>query len=252
MFHQEFRSMAILRNYLAGRNPLEGQGLDIPALFNEAGWAGWLSGFLAGVLVYRLGLWCSRATAKAYGLPGVKREGWAAGSVSGDLAWGGMAVLMVAGLVLTQAGMAGVLSVIGVSGVLGVLALVDWKTGYLPDALTQPLLWAGLCWSWLGLGVSVGQALGGAMGAYVFLAVLFRVYWWIRRQEGMGYGDIKLAAALGAWVGGSFIIELLLLACLFGIVLAPVRGGFQGFDTAFPFGPCLALSGVLFLVLLAP
>ena len=251
MFHQEFGSVAILRNYPAGRNPLDISGLNLTALWNDGGWVWLLSGFFAGVLVYWFGLRCSRLTARAFELTAVQTAG-SIGSLRGGLLWGGMMVVLVSGLIVTRSSYIEILVILGVSGVLGVLAQVDWHTGYLPDALTQPLLWAGLCWSWLGYGVPVGQALGGAMGVYVFLVMLFGLYRWARHHEGMGYGDIKLAAALGAWVGASFIIELLLLACLFGIVLAVFRGGFRGFAIAFPFGPCLALSGVLFLVLLAP
>ncbi len=134
-----------------------------------------------------------------------------------------------------------------------VLAVVDSRTSLLPDAITQPLLWAGLllAWSraaWLTGGVTLHDALAGAAGAYGFLYGLFVLFRWLRRRDGMGHGDFKLAAALGAWAGWQWVPHILLLACVAGICVYLVRKPLGGWNTAYPFGPCLAAAGILALV----
>ena len=127
------------------------------------------------------------------------------------------------------------------------LAAIDWDTTLLPDDITLPLVWAGLCAAALGLsGTSLAQALWGAVGGYLSL---WLVYWGFKLatgKEGMGYGDFKLFAALGAWFGWPALIPMILMASLIG---AMVGIGMKMFSQLreggyVPFGPFLALAGL--------
>lgn len=135
---------------------------------------------------------------------------------------------------------------VGLGACLLVLAVIDARTTLLPDALTQPLTWAGLLAAALGwTEVTLPNALWGAVGGYLFL---WSVYWLFRLvtgQEGMGQGDFKLLAAQGAWFGWQALIALVLIACLSGLAVGLwlkwrhrlPAGGY------IPFGPFLALAG---------
>ncbi|MCW5654994.1 A24 family peptidase [Hydrogenophaga sp.] len=139
----------------------------------------------------------------------------------------------------------------GFSAALLALAFIDWDTTLLPDDITLPLVWAGLCGAALGLtGVSLRDALWGAVAGYL---ALWLVYWGFKLltgKEGMGYGDFKLFAALGAWFGWQALIPVILMASVLGaavgigIKLAGRlrEGGYV------PFGPFLALAGLTTLV----
>jgi leader peptidase (prepilin peptidase)/N-methyltransferase len=129
-----------------------------------------------------------------------------------------------------------------------VLSIIDAKTSLLPDALTLPLLWLGLVCA-LQQGPLVLQAsVLGAMGGYAFLYGLFWVFRLIRKRDGMGYGDFKLLAALGAWVGFLNVPYVLLAACLAGLSFAALHGQKPGLATVYPFGPFLAASGAAVMV----
>jgi leader peptidase (prepilin peptidase)/N-methyltransferase len=131
------------------------------------------------------------------------------------------------------------------------LACIDWDTTLLPDDITLPLLWAGLCLAGLGLsGTTLPNALWGAVGGYLSL---WLVYWGFRLatgKEGMGYGDFKLFAALGAWFGWQALIPIILMASLIGALVGIGiklvgrlrEGGYV------PFGPFLALAGLTGMV----
>lgn len=131
------------------------------------------------------------------------------------------------------------------------LACIDWDTTLLPDDITLPLLWAGLCVAALGLThTSLPNALWGAVAGYLSL---WSVYWGFKLatgKEGMGYGDFKLFAALGAWFGWPALIPIILMASLIGAVVgigmkmfARLRAG--GYV---PFGPFLGLAGLTALL----
>jgi len=125
------------------------------------------------------------------------------------------------------------------------LSLIDLATYLLPDRLTLPLLWAGLLIHSISGEVTLQDALYGAVAGYLVLWVL---YWGVKivsGKEGMGYGDFKLLAALGAWVGWQMLPYLCILAALAGIVFALVRVGLYKMSEQIPFGPCLALAGAL-------
>ncbi len=131
------------------------------------------------------------------------------------------------------------------------LAFIDWDTTLLPDDLTYPLLWSGLLAANFSL-ISVGlsASLMGAVLGYLFLWSVFWIFKLATGKEGMGYGDFKLFAALGAWFGVEALLPLILVSSLFGIVVAMVlkfrsslrEGGYV------PFGPFLAFAGFTVMV----
>ncbi len=138
----------------------------------------------------------------------------------------------------------------GLVAVLVALAGIDWDTTLLPDNLTLPLLWAGLVASALGWTVPLPQALWGAVTGYL---ALWSVYWMFKLatgKEGMGHGDFKLLAALGAWLGWQMILPVVLGASVLGAIVGLVMkaGGGLREGRYVPFGPFLAGSGVVVLL----
>jgi len=136
----------------------------------------------------------------------------------------------------------------GACMVLLLLALIDARCRVLPDALTQPLMWAGLLLSAAGLGPAPAAALAGAAAGYLFLRGVNAVFVFWRGHEGMGRGDMKLLAALGAWLGWAPLPEVLLAASLGGALVAVLRWGRQAWRATLPFGPFLAAAGGFGLV----
>ena len=125
------------------------------------------------------------------------------------------------------------------------LSLIDIEHQLLPDVLVLPLLWLGLIVNAFGLFVPLEQALWGAVGGYL---VLWTVYWLfklITGKEGMGYGDFKLLAMLGAWGGWQILPFTLLFSSLLGAVLGLIllRVSGKRASTPIPFGPYMALAG---------
>ena len=143
-------------------------------------------------------------------------------------------------------GLAGGLSLF-FTACLVALAGIDLRTTLLPDALTQPLLWVGLLASLVTVFVDPVQALLGA--AFGYLA-LWSVYWMFKLvtgKEGMGAGDFKLLAALGAWCGATSLLGILLVSSAVGAVVGGAWLLLKGKDrsTQIPFGPYLAIAGWL-------
>lgn len=127
------------------------------------------------------------------------------------------------------------------------LALIDWDTTLLPDDITLPLVWAGLCAAALGLtSTDLSQSLWGAVAGYVSLWLLFWGFKWATGKDGMGYGDFKLFAALGAWFGWPALIPMILMASIIGALtgIAMKMGGLLREGGYVPFGPFLALAGL--------
>lgn len=126
------------------------------------------------------------------------------------------------------------------------LAWIDWNSMLLPDVLTLPLIPAGLLATlWLEPELATDHAVAAAIG-YTALRGLALVYRKLRGREGLGEGDAKLLAALGAWVGLTQLPLVVLGAALAGLVAAlllALRGGEMKASTAIPFGPFLALAG---------
>jgi leader peptidase (prepilin peptidase) / N-methyltransferase len=135
----------------------------------------------------------------------------------------------------------------GFCAALVALAGIDWDTTLLPDNLTQPLLWAGLLASLMGWTTALPQAVAGAVVGYLSL---WSVYWLFKLatgKEGMGFGDFKLLAALGAWLGVQMILPLVLAASLVGAVVGigmKLSGALRD-GLYVPFGPFLAGAGLL-------
>jgi leader peptidase (prepilin peptidase)/N-methyltransferase len=129
------------------------------------------------------------------------------------------------------------------------LTAIDWDTTLLPDSLTLPLLWAGLACAALGWNLPLSTAVWGAVVGYL---ALWSVYWLFKLttgKEGMGYGDFKLLAALGAWLGWQAILPIVLMASIIGAFIGigmklsnALREG-----RYVPFGPFLAGGGLVVL-----
>jgi leader peptidase (prepilin peptidase)/N-methyltransferase len=131
------------------------------------------------------------------------------------------------------------------------MAGIDWDTTYLPDDLTLPLLWAGLLVAALGWGpLSVAQSFWGVAAGYLSLWSVYQGYKLLTGKEGMGYGDFKLLAALGAWLGATMILPIVLGASVIGAVVGigmKLTGGLRE-GRYVPFGPFLAGAGLLVLL----
>lgn len=143
------------------------------------------------------------------------------------------------------------LCAMGLSAMLVALAWIDFETTLLPDVLTQPLLWAGLLINLFDTFTTLPLAVVGAVAGYVFLWVIFHVFRLLTGREGMGYGDFKLLAALGAWFGVEALPMVLLSASLVGVVIggALTLTGRASRGQPLPFGPYLALAGIVMLLL---
>ncbi len=140
----------------------------------------------------------------------------------------------------------------GFSAALLTLAMIDWDTTFLPDDITLPLLWGGLIAAALqwNPAVDLPTALWGAVGGYLSL---WGVYWAFKLatgKEGMGYGDFKLFAALGAWFGWPALIPIILMASVIGAVIGLVMKFSSGLREGgyVPFGPFLAGAGFTAMV----
>jgi leader peptidase (prepilin peptidase) / N-methyltransferase len=131
------------------------------------------------------------------------------------------------------------------------LTFIDWDTTLLPDDITLPLVWLGLIVAALRLNPEVGltASLWGAVAGYLSLWSVYWLFKLITGKEGMGYGDFKLFAALGAWFGWQALIPIILLASVIGAVVGIAlkmksqlrEGGYV------PFGPFLAGGGFVSL-----
>ncbi len=126
-----------------------------------------------------------------------------------------------------------------------VLTLIDLDHQLLPDAITQPLLWLGLLWSLSGVFTGPEAAILGAVGGYLVLWSVMHLFKLATGKEGMGHGDFKLLAALGAWLGWQALPLIVFLSSvlgtLVGIALILLRG--RDRQLPIPFGPFLAGAG---------
>jgi leader peptidase (prepilin peptidase)/N-methyltransferase len=128
--------------------------------------------------------------------------------------------------------------------------MIDWDTTLLPDDLTLPLLWLGLvaaAMEWIPVGLK--NAFWGAVAGYMSLWLIYWAFKLATGKEGMGYGDFKLYAALGAWFGWQALIPIILIAAIVGAVVGIAmkinsslrEGGYV------PFGPFLSGAGFITL-----
>ncbi|TMI05496.1 MAG: prepilin peptidase [Betaproteobacteria bacterium] len=131
------------------------------------------------------------------------------------------------------------------------LTFIDFDTQLLPDSITLPLLWSGLLANVAGFvpGVSLRDAVVGAIAGYVALWTIYWLFKLVRGKEGMGYGDFKLLAALGAWLGWQMLPLIVLLSSFVGAIIGIGLVVFRGRDHQIPlaFGPYLAIAGVIAL-----
>eukprot|EP01114_Cavostelium_apophysatum_P006601 TRINITY_DN17998_c0_g1_i1.p2 TRINITY_DN17998_c0_g1~~TRINITY_DN17998_c0_g1_i1.p2 ORF type:complete len:291 (-),score=63.55 TRINITY_DN17998_c0_g1_i1:43-915(-) len=130
------------------------------------------------------------------------------------------------------------------------MTFIDFDTQLLPDDLTYPLLWAGLLVNLHATFVPLQDAVIGAAAGYL---VLWAVYWLFKLvtgKEGMGYGDFKLLAALGAWLGWQMLPTIILLSSVVGAVvgISLIVFAKRGRDKPIPFGPYLAAAGLIALL----
>lgn len=141
------------------------------------------------------------------------------------------------------------LALMGFIASLLALAVIDLDTYLLPDSITLPLLWAGLIFNILTEYVPLSSAVWGAAFGYLTLWLVYHVFKLFTGKEGMGYGDFKLLAAIGAWLGVESLLSVVLFASLsgivFGLAIQSIRGKKK--TDAFPFGPCLVMGALAWL-----
>ena len=131
------------------------------------------------------------------------------------------------------------------------LAFIDLEHHILPDELTMGLLWVGLLVNGFGMFVSPESAIFGAIGGYLTFSLVFWVFFLVTKKEGLGQGDMKFLAALGAWFGWLALPELILIASLSGLCVNLFLLGMGKIkrSEAVPFGPWLAVAGAVHLVM---
>lgn len=152
---------------------------------------------------------------------------WKAGATPSGLAWCAFAAAIVA------------------------LALIDWDTTLLPDDITLPLLWGGLIAAQLQwTTTTLPSALWGAVAGYLSLWLIYWAFKLITGKEGMGFGDFKLFAALGAWFGWPALVPIILMASVIGAVVGIAMKFTSGLREGgyVPFGPFLAGAGLTAMI----
>ena len=158
------------------------------------------------------------------------------GALSGYIAWRyGFAWTTLAALIFVWAMIA--------------LAFIDLDTFYLPDDITLPLAWVGLLVNMSGVFVDLQSAVIGAMAGYLALWTVFWAYKLATGKDGMGYGDFKLLAAIGAWLGWKMLPVVILLSSFVGAMVGITLIVFarHGRNVPIPFGPYLVMGGLIAL-----
>lgn len=131
------------------------------------------------------------------------------------------------------------------------LALIDWDTTFLPDDITLPLLWGGLIAAALQLtSIPLSATVWGAVAGYLSLWLIYWAFKLLTRKEGMGYGDFKLFAALGAWFGWQALVPIILMASVIGAAVGIAMKLSSGLREGgyVPFGPFLAGAGLTVMI----
>jgi len=134
------------------------------------------------------------------------------------------------------------------------LAAIDWETGFLPDMLTLPLIAIGVAANAAGLFAPSMDAVTGAAAGYFALWAISTIYKNLRGREGLGLGDAKLLAALGAWSGWAVLPATVMIAAITALAavgIGRLRGGAISTETAIPFGPALTAAGIMVFLLRA-
>ena len=130
------------------------------------------------------------------------------------------------------------------------LAMIDFKTTLLPDNITLPFLWLGIIVNYFEIFCTLEESVLGAIFGYLSLWVVFQIFKLITGKEGMGYGDFKLLALLGAWLGWQFLLPIILISSIVGSIIgvAMIVTKLLKRDMPTPFGPYLALGGMICLL----
>lgn len=159
------------------------------------------------------------------------------GIISGYVAWHfGFGQTALAALLFTWA--------------LIALTFIDFDTQLLPDSITQPLIWLGLLLNLNGFFTGLDSALIGTVAGYLTLWSVYWLFKLVTKKEGMGYGDFKLLAAIGAWLGWQMLPLVILLSSLVGAVvgISLILFAGRGRQIPIPFGPYLAGGGLIALL----
>nr|WP_244115028.1 A24 family peptidase [Burkholderia cepacia] len=137
------------------------------------------------------------------------------------------------------------LAAFGLCAALLAMSVIDIQTGYLPDSITLPLLWAGLVLNLASTFTSLRAAVIGTMAGYLLLWSIYWLFRWLRGIEGIGFGDLKLLATLGAWMGWAALPQVVLFAAVASAIvgLVATRRGRMRFEEPISFGPFLATGG---------
>ena len=130
------------------------------------------------------------------------------------------------------------------------LSLIDFDHQILPDSIVLPMLWLGLLLSLFGIFVDAEAAIVGAVAGYLSLWSVFQLFKLITGKQGMGYGDFKLLALFGAWLGWQSLFQIILISSVVGAVVGLMLILFMGRDRSIPipFGPYLATAGWISLL----
>jgi leader peptidase (prepilin peptidase)/N-methyltransferase len=130
------------------------------------------------------------------------------------------------------------------------MTLIDYDHKELPDDLTFPLLWIGLLVNLDGTFVPLRDAVIGAMAGYMALWAVYWLFKLVTGKEGMGYGDFKLLAALGAWLGWAMLPSIIILSSVVGALvgISLILFARRARDNPIPFGPYLAAAGMIALL----
>jgi len=159
------------------------------------------------------------------------------GLMSGFVAWEfGFSIEALAAIILTW--------------VLITLSMIDYDTKLLPDIITLPVLWLGILLNINGTFTSLENSVIGAIAGYLSLWSIYQVHHFFTGKEGMGFGDFKLLALLGAWLGWQSLLMIVLLSSLVGAIVGISLIIFLGRDRMLPipFGPYLASAGWISLI----
>jgi leader peptidase (prepilin peptidase)/N-methyltransferase len=134
--------------------------------------------------------------------------------------------------------------------VLIALTLIDLKKQLLPDDITLPLLWGGILISFYGLFTNLNDSVIGAIAGYLILWSVYQLFKLLTKKEGMGFGDFKLLAALGAWLGYSYLPQIILVSSVVGSIIGitMIVVGKTQQQQPIPFGPYLAAAGWIALL----
>jgi len=125
------------------------------------------------------------------------------------------------------------------------LTMIDAKTQLLPDSITLPLLWLGILINTSSIYTDLQSSVFGAIAGYLVLWSVYKIFKLLTGKEGMGYGDFKLLAALGAWMGWQMLPQVILLSSLVGTIIGVTMMVFNKHERGIPipFGPYLAIAG---------